>query len=287
MTPTIIQDGSESWLWVREYLWLKRGTWLAPPNACSSYLLQAFTLPSNKSDSLHTWQKDEHYLEYEVFLGRGVCEFFYRNKKTGEVYGRDIGMRGELALPGTLLDKLALFAEKDLLLELQKQVYGLLPPERCSRDYRWLYNKDVLICSREPGGIVRFRSLRSHGDLEARGETTTLDELPELTLPLREILNRFRDLDLQRTLYTIQGMGSLETPEEERRREGDEESICYRWRRGDSELLCCIQSGEGRLYCSNPPWVHYFSIYDIPCGPMFEEMRERVREFGKLEKVDE
>jgi hypothetical protein len=51
---------------------------LEVPDAC----------PGHSDNLMYTWSKSEHYLECEIFGNRAV-EFFYRNRKSGEVWGED------------------------------------------------------------------------------------------------------------------------------------------------------------------------------------------------------
>jgi len=53
----------------------------------------------------YSWDKGDHHLEAEIFPDRDM-EFFYRNRRTGELWGEDYA-GGDL--PSGLLDKLSLF----------------------------------------------------------------------------------------------------------------------------------------------------------------------------------
>jgi hypothetical protein len=45
--------------------------------------------PGHASNLMYTWNRDEHYLECEIFE-QGEIEFFYRNRNTGETWGEDM-----------------------------------------------------------------------------------------------------------------------------------------------------------------------------------------------------
>lgn len=53
----------------------------------------------------YSWDKGEHHLEAEIFPDRDV-EFFYRNRRTGELWGEDYAGR---RVPDGLTEKLLLF----------------------------------------------------------------------------------------------------------------------------------------------------------------------------------
>jgi hypothetical protein len=76
---------------------------LETPTAC----------PGSKDNFMYTWTKMEHYLECEIF-GSGEIEFFYRNRKTGENWGKDTTL--EEGFSKDILHYLTLFAQ-DVILE--------------------------------------------------------------------------------------------------------------------------------------------------------------------------
>jgi hypothetical protein len=80
-----------------------KGLTLEVPSAC----------PGAKNNFMYTWTKTEHYLECEIF-GSGEIEFFYRNRKTGEDWGKDTTL--EEGFSKDVLHYLTLFAE-DVILE--------------------------------------------------------------------------------------------------------------------------------------------------------------------------
>ena len=63
--------------------------------------------PGHSDNFMYVWSRGSHYLECEVF-GNGDVEFFYRNRKTNEVWGEDVRVEQEFS--GAILDKAALFA---------------------------------------------------------------------------------------------------------------------------------------------------------------------------------
>jgi hypothetical protein len=84
------------WQQLSEYF-INRGFCLEVPDAC----------PGENNDFMYTWSKAEHYLECEIFA-TGEVEFFYRNRKTGVVWGEDTTL--EQGFSSTILEKAALFA---------------------------------------------------------------------------------------------------------------------------------------------------------------------------------
>jgi hypothetical protein len=62
---------------------------------------------------MYSWSKAEHYLECEI-SGSGEIEFFYRNRKTGEDWGKDITL--EQGFSTDILHYLTLFGE-DFIIE--------------------------------------------------------------------------------------------------------------------------------------------------------------------------
>ncbi|WP_293330940.1 hypothetical protein [Microcoleus sp. CAWBG58] len=75
-----------------------RGRCLEVPDAC----------PGSKDNFMYTWSESEHYLECEIF-GTGEIEFFYRNRKTGEVWGEDTTL--EQGFSTDILEKASFFIE--------------------------------------------------------------------------------------------------------------------------------------------------------------------------------
>jgi len=73
------------------------GLCLEVPDAC----------PGQSDDLMYTWSKAEHYLECEIF-GSGAVEFFYRNRKSGGVWGEDTTL--ENGFSTAILEKAAFFA---------------------------------------------------------------------------------------------------------------------------------------------------------------------------------
>lgn len=106
-------NGDESIIWLaKDFLDLlinklaKRNLILEIPDCC----------PNNSSDNFYimfTWDKDEDYLECEIF-NSGVIEFFYRNRYTHKVWSWECNftMRNEFE-DGIeeLLEKISLFVE--------------------------------------------------------------------------------------------------------------------------------------------------------------------------------
>jgi hypothetical protein len=74
----------------------ERGVCLEVPDAC----------PGQSDNFMYTWSKTEHYLECEIF-GNGAIEFFYKNRKTGEVWGEDTTLEHKFST--ATLEKAALF----------------------------------------------------------------------------------------------------------------------------------------------------------------------------------
>jgi hypothetical protein len=70
---------------------------LEVPDAC----------PGQNDDFMYTWSKAEHYLECEIF-GDGAIEFFYRNRKSGEVWGGDTTL--EQGFSASILRKVSIFS---------------------------------------------------------------------------------------------------------------------------------------------------------------------------------
>ena len=79
---------SEFTVYVIDYSWQvwrelsghfsEQGLCLEVPDAC----------PGQTNNFMYTWSKAEHYLECEIF-DDGAVEFFYRNRKSSEVWGED------------------------------------------------------------------------------------------------------------------------------------------------------------------------------------------------------
>jgi hypothetical protein len=79
-----------------------KGLTLEVPSAC----------PGSKDNFMYTWSKAEHYLECEIF-GLGAIEFFYRNRKTGENWGKDTTL--EEGFSKDIRHYLTLFAENVII----------------------------------------------------------------------------------------------------------------------------------------------------------------------------
>jgi hypothetical protein len=73
------------------------GLCLEAPDAC----------PGQSDNFMYTWSKAEHYLECEIF-GHGAVEFFYRNRRSGEVWGEDTTL--EHGFSTDVLEKATFFA---------------------------------------------------------------------------------------------------------------------------------------------------------------------------------
>jgi hypothetical protein len=99
-------DESEFTVFVINYSWQvwqelskhfsERGLCFEVPDAC----------PGQNNNFMYTWSKAEHYLECEIF-GNGSVEFFYRNRKSGEVWGEDTTL--EHGFSTAVLKKATLF----------------------------------------------------------------------------------------------------------------------------------------------------------------------------------
>jgi hypothetical protein len=69
--------------------------------------------PGNVSNLMYTWNKDDHYLECEIFE-EGEIEFFYRNRNTGETWGEDVtsdALTPDQTFSEQILQKTGLFVE--------------------------------------------------------------------------------------------------------------------------------------------------------------------------------
>jgi hypothetical protein len=75
----------------------EQGLCLEVPDAC----------PGENDNFMYTWSKDEHYLECEIF-GHGAVEFFYRNRKSGEIWGEDTALKYGFSM--AIFKKAKLFA---------------------------------------------------------------------------------------------------------------------------------------------------------------------------------
>jgi hypothetical protein len=75
----------------------EQGLCLEVPDAC----------PGQNNNFMYTWSKAEHYLECEIF-GHGTIEFFYRNRKNGQVWGEDTTLENRFST--AVLEKAAFFA---------------------------------------------------------------------------------------------------------------------------------------------------------------------------------
>jgi hypothetical protein len=79
--------------------------WLAVRKAAGSSLPVPSAGTGPDGVMFYSWDKGEHHLEAEIFPDRDT-EFFYRNRRTGELWGED---HEGGALPVGLLEKLSLF----------------------------------------------------------------------------------------------------------------------------------------------------------------------------------
>lgn len=97
--PLISEATAASSLAAWKALWSASGKRLSVPDAC----------PGPDGQLLYTWDREEHHLELEIFpSGRG--EFFYRNRKSGELWDWDLEYIVEDFIPPvTALSKLLLF----------------------------------------------------------------------------------------------------------------------------------------------------------------------------------
>ena len=69
---------------------------LRVPSAC----------PGPDNQLMYTWRSGDHYLELEIFLA-GPAEFFYKNRRTGELWEYDYTVGDPV--PQAVKDKLHLF----------------------------------------------------------------------------------------------------------------------------------------------------------------------------------
>lgn len=79
-----------------------KGLALEVPSAC----------PGSKDNFMYTWSKAQHYLECEIF-GSGEIEFFYRNRTTGENWGKDTTLEQGFSID--ILRYLTMFTEDILI----------------------------------------------------------------------------------------------------------------------------------------------------------------------------
>lgn len=79
--------------------------WLAVRKAAGSSLPIPSAGTGPDGVMFYSWDKGDHHLEAEIFPDRDT-EFFYRNRRTGDLWGED---HAGGALPAVLLDKLSLF----------------------------------------------------------------------------------------------------------------------------------------------------------------------------------
>lgn len=77
----VIDIAWEVWKILRSYF-MAKGLCLKVPDAC----------PGQRDNFMYTWSEGEHYLECEIF-GSGEIEFFYRNRKTAQVWGEDTTLK--------------------------------------------------------------------------------------------------------------------------------------------------------------------------------------------------
>jgi hypothetical protein len=77
-TEQVLDLSSVVWQRLKQVFEETQGLSLEVPDAC----------PGAKDNFIYTWSKAEHYLECEIF-GSGEIEFFYRNRTTGENWGKE------------------------------------------------------------------------------------------------------------------------------------------------------------------------------------------------------
>ena len=91
---TLLDNALLVWQKLREHFSDKC---LEIPDAC----------PGHRSNFMYTWSTGEHYLECEIFVN-GDVEFFYKNKKTREIWGEDNSI--DCRFSRDIWDKLELFS---------------------------------------------------------------------------------------------------------------------------------------------------------------------------------
>lgn len=94
-TVAVVNYSWQVWQALSDYF-LGRGWCLEVPDAC----------PGHSNNFMYTWSRAEHYLECEIF-GSDAVEFFYRNRKSGEVWGEDTTL--EHGFSTAIFEKAALF----------------------------------------------------------------------------------------------------------------------------------------------------------------------------------
>lgn len=93
ISPTVAMHAWSVWEWLDAAV----GHRLAVPDAG----------PGPAGQLLYVWEKDDHYLDVEVFP-EGQVEIFYRNEATGQLWDSQMDV-GE-TIPEEALERLALFA---------------------------------------------------------------------------------------------------------------------------------------------------------------------------------
>jgi hypothetical protein len=95
-TVAVLEYSWQVWKSLSNYF-SSKDSCLEVPDAC----------PGDNNDFMYTWSKAEHYLECEIF-GSGAIEFFYRNRKSGDVWGEDTTLGQDFSI--SILEKVALFS---------------------------------------------------------------------------------------------------------------------------------------------------------------------------------
>lgn len=90
----------EVWQHFNGYFLLQKAQVLEVPDACIG----------DGKGFMFTWEKDEHYLECEIFEDQSI-EFFYKNKASNELAYSDASTL-EDGFPDTLLHKMSFFVHK-------------------------------------------------------------------------------------------------------------------------------------------------------------------------------
>ncbi|MGB0561799.1 MAG: hypothetical protein ACPGVO_08345, partial [Spirulinaceae cyanobacterium] len=94
-STAVIRNAWSVWQSLNRYFYAS-GQYLEVPDAC----------PGEDDDFMYSWSTGEHYLECELF-GNGAVEFFYRNRRTNEVWGEDTIKDSRFS--AAIFEKLALF----------------------------------------------------------------------------------------------------------------------------------------------------------------------------------
>ncbi len=95
-TLAVLAHSWQAWKLLSDYF-SNKDLCLEVPDAC----------PDQKNNFMFTWSKSEHYLECEIF-GNGEIEFFYRNRKSGKVWGEDTTL--EQGFSASILEKASIFS---------------------------------------------------------------------------------------------------------------------------------------------------------------------------------